>query len=80
MPVGCICDFVGNGYEVEFGHVLNAEAIRVACKLVENIAKRLIRKGFLSYRCGRIRRVPLPKYYLRFITQDELQILQSIKD
>ncbi len=78
MPVICICDFVGNGYEVEFGHVLNAEAIRVACKLVENIAKRLIKKGFLSYRCDRIRGNSLPEYYLRFITQDELQILQSL--
>jgi len=80
MPVGCLCDFVGNGYEVEFGPVLNAEAIRVVCKLVENIAKRLIRKGFLSYRCGRIRRKHLPKYYLRFIAQEELQILQSLRD
>jgi hypothetical protein len=78
MPVGCLCDFIDNGYEVSFGPVFDAEAVRVVCKLIENIAKRLIRKGFLSYRCDRKSRKPLPKYYLRFITQDELQILQSL--
>jgi len=78
MPVGCLCDFIDNGYEVSFGPVFDAEAARVVCKLIENIAKRLIRKGFLSYRCDRKSRKPLPKYYLRFITQDELQILQSL--
>jgi hypothetical protein len=58
--VGYVCDFIDNGYEVEFGPVFDAEAVRVVCKLIENIAKRLIRKGFLSYRCDRKSRSPLP--------------------
>ncbi len=78
VPVGNLCDFIDNGYEVELGPIFDAEAARVVCKLIENIAKRLITKGFLSYPHSWKNIRPLPKYYLRFITQDELQILQSL--
>ncbi len=67
-------------YEIVFDPISEVEATRVVRKLVKIIAKRLIKKGFLSYRCDRKSEKPLPKSYLRFITQEELQILQSIKD
>jgi hypothetical protein len=49
LPIGCSCDFIDNGYEVEVGPVFDPEAVQVVCKLIENVAKRLIRKGFLNH-------------------------------
>jgi hypothetical protein len=77
VPVGSTCDFIDEGYEIVFGPVLDTEAVQVVCKLVKNIASRLIRKGFLSYRLDGETRKPLPQYYLKFITEDEFLILQS---
>jgi hypothetical protein len=64
------------GYEIVFDPISDAEAIRVLRKLVEIIAKRFIKKGFLSYRCDKKSEKPLPKSYLRFITENELRIIQ----
>jgi hypothetical protein len=66
------------GYEIVFAPISEVKAIRVLRKLVKILARRLIKKGFLSYRCDRKSEKPLPKSYLRFITQEELQILQSL--
>jgi hypothetical protein len=78
VPVGSTCDFIDEGYEIVFGPVFDASAVQVVCKLVKNIASRLIRKGFLSYRLDSKTRKPLPQYYLKFITEDELRIIQPL--
>jgi hypothetical protein len=80
IPMGCECKVFDKGYEIAFAPISEVEAIRVLRKLVKIVAKRLIKKGFISYRCASRNWKPLPKGYLRFLSQKELQILQSLRD
>jgi hypothetical protein len=71
-------DSTEDGLEIEIpAHYAGLEQVQVLCKLIQGLTEKLLRRGFLTYRKDR---KALPEYYLEFLTPEEFQTLQSLKD
>jgi hypothetical protein len=75
LPRGWDYTPIKRGFEVELEGLTKPQAHAV-CRLLRELTHKLLR-GMLSYRLGRSRR-PLPQEYLRFLTQEEFQVLQPL--
>jgi hypothetical protein len=53
--------------------------VSVLCKLIKGLTEKIIREGCMTYLTDRKRKA-LPEEVLEFLTQEEFQILQSLKD
>jgi hypothetical protein len=68
---------IERGFEVEFEGLTKPQAHAV-CRLLRELTHKLLR-GMLSYRRRtKSPRRPLPQEYLRFLTQEEFQVLQPL--
>jgi hypothetical protein len=59
--------------------VADLQQISILCKLIKGLTEKLLREGFITYLTGK-RGKALPEEVLEFLTQEEFQILQSLKD
>jgi hypothetical protein len=58
--------------------VADLKQVSVLCKLIKGLTEKLLREGCITYPTDREK--ALPKEVLEFLTQEEFQILQSLKD
>ena len=59
--------------------VADLQQISILCKLIKGLTEKIIREGCMTYLTDRKRKA-LPEEVLEFLTQEEFQILQSLKD
>ncbi len=76
LPRGWLYTPIKRGFEVEIKGLSKPQAHAV-CRLLRELTQKLLR-GMLTYRRGTNPRRPLPQEYLRFLTQEEFQVIQPL--
>jgi hypothetical protein len=66
--------------EIELPVQLTDRQVKVLCKLIKGLTEKLLREGYITYCTDTEKGKALPEEYLEFLTPEEFQILQSIKD
>ncbi len=60
--------------------VADLKQVSVLCKLIKGLTEKLIREGYITYLTETKKGKALPEEVLGFLTPEEFQVLQSLKD
>ncbi len=60
--------------------VADLKQVSVLCKLIKGLTEKLLREGYITYRTETKKGKALPEEVLKFLTPEEFQMLQSLKD